>query len=242
MEAPIFTFFPKKNKNTSAATFYAQNIPKAKESVPEKEANQKIEKKNLKRLEGENIQLKEENLQLKAKIDKLRKENAKKQNDLKSLLKLHKETCRMYVNNEMKYKILQKSVNLQSELLYQSFESDLGENVLKKIRKIQGEKSRDSTFILHCMRELFKNGNSTSMSAKGKRKGKSAMPSEKRDVIERIFLERLASAKLSDTEQNERFFLLDRHINVSINNMKMSNVRDFGRCRYFVFNMRVQLH
>lgn len=68
------------------------------------------------------------------------------------------------------------------------------------------------------------------------------MPSEKRDVIERIFLERLASAKLSDTEQNERFFLLDRHINVSINNMKMSNVRDFGRCRYFVFNMRVQLH
>lgn len=225
MTSPIFTFFPKKNKNNSANSFYEQNLPKASKSVPENESNQlTVVKESLKKLQDQNIQLKTENFQLKAEIDKLQKENTKKQNDLKNLLKLHKETCRMYVNKEMKFKILKKSVNLQSQVLYESFESHFGEKVLKQLRKLQGGKNRDSTFILTCMRKLCEDIDLKSITSKGTQKDKSAFPLQKREILESIFLERLASIKLTDKEQNERYILLNRHINVAIFNIKNATV------------------
>lgn len=156
----------------------------------------------------------------------------------------------MYVNSEMKYKVLKKSVNLQSHVLYESFKNDFDENVLKQLRKIQGERNRDSTFILICMRELCKDIGLNSITAKGTRRGrpsqleipkeKSPLPMEKREIIDNIFLERLASEKLNDGELSERYVLLNRHINVAITNIKKTNVSFFGL--HFVFNVLVALH
>lgn len=256
MASPIFTFFPKQRKNTSASSFYAQNLPKSYSTVancsdsfiPVNESEQLATVEY--DLQDENVKLKAENVQLKAEIEELRKQNAKKQNDLKNLLKLQKETCRMYVNSEMKYKVLKKSVNLQSHVLYESFKNDFDENVLKQLRKIQGERNRDSTFILICMRELCKDIGLNSITAKGTRRGrpsqleipkeKSPLPMEKREIIDNIFLERLASEKLNDGELSERYVLLNRHINVAITNIKKTNVSFFGL--HFVFNVLVALH
>lgn len=243
MSLPIFTFFPKQNKSTNANSFYAQNLPKTSKSVPQsvpttvsKESN--AAKNRLEKLEVENVQLKTENGELKSEIEKLRKENVKKQNDLKNLLKLHKETFRLYVNSQLKVKLLNKSVNGQSQVLYETFKNVFGENVLKQLRKIQGEKRGDSSFILICMRELCKDIDIKSVTASGTRKGrkgrptvslevpkeKSPLPTEKREILESIFLERLASAKLNDSEQNVRYLLLNRHINVALFNIKHSIV------------------
>lgn len=237
MSLPIFTFFPKQSKITSANSFYAQNLPKTSKPIPVSESNQ-LTAVDSEKLQDENVQLKAENDQLKAENEELRKKNSKKQNDLKNLLKLQKETCRMYVNSEMKFKILKKSVHLQSHVLYESFKNDFGENVLKQLRKIQGERNRDSTFILICMRELCKDIDLNSITAKGTRKGrpalqleiskeKSPLPMEKREILDSMFLERLASAKLNDSELNERYVLLNRHVNVAISNIKKTNVSFF---------------
>lgn len=111
MSLPIYTFFPKQNKSTNANSFYAQNLPIASTSVPKSVPTTVSKKSNSSKLEVENVQLKTENEELKSEIQKLRKENVKKQNDLKNLLKLHKETCRLYVNSQLKVKLLNKSVN-----------------------------------------------------------------------------------------------------------------------------------
>lgn len=228
----ILSFFPIKNKNTSAKEFYAQNLPTTSNSVLQ-ESNksqnddvenrfQSVHEENIE-LQAENVQLKEINQQLNEKNTQLRNKNAKLQNDLKKLLKLHRETCRMYVNKELKIKILKKSAIAQSNLLYESFKNDFGEEVLKKLRKFQCEKSRDSTFILVCMRELFKTIDLKCVTASGTG-NKSCIPSDKREILERIFLERLASDKLNDSEQTERYMRLNRHINVAISNMLKTNV------------------
>lgn len=223
MSKKIFSFFPKTNTNTSSSTFYAENLPQ--KSQPKKIATGKKDNQDFKQLQQENIKLKAENEKLNAEIVCLRKQNAKKEKDLKNLLKIHKETCRMYVNSEMKFKIQTKKVNVQNEeVLYETFKIVFGENILKQLRKIQGEKNRDSSFILICIRALFKDIDLKSINAKGIRRGKSALPSEKREIIERIFSERLASIKLTDGEQIERYMALNRHINVAIANINRANV------------------
>lgn len=235
MSSPIFNFFPKQIKPTSLNSFYEQNLPKASKSVRES-----VPTTVMKKLEVENDQLKTENRELKKEIEKVRIENVKKQNDLKNLLKLHKETCRLYVNSQLKFKLLKKSVAGQSQLLYETFKNDFGENILKNLRKIQGEKRGDSSFVLICLRELCKDVDIHSVTASGTRKGrkgrqpvsldeskeKSSLPTEKREILESIFLERLASAKLTDSEQNVRYLQLNRHINVALSNIKRSIVSD----------------
>lgn len=246
MSSPILTFFPKRTINTSANSFYAQNLPKTSKPIPVNESKQLTTHSTV-----DLGKLQDENVQLKAEIKEMRKQNAKKQIDLKNLLKLQKETCRMYVNSEMKYKVLKKSVNLQSHVLYETFKNYFGEKVLKQLRKIQGERNRDSTFILICMRELCKDFDLNSITAKGTRRGrrahqceipkeKSSLPMEKREILDGIFLERLASAKLNDSELNERYVLLNRHINVAITNIKKANVSFSGL--HSVFNALVALH
>lgn len=200
--------------------FYKQNLPIEKPSVEDHHHQKDIME--------ENATLKMQVENFKNENAKLSEENTKLRKDLASLLKVHRETCRMYVNKELKVKLFQKhnvAQDLsQNPVLFDQFTKDLGEDVLKKLRSIGGSKRADSTFILHCMRKLFENKNELqNMSASGTDR-KKMIPKNKRDVLDRIFLERLSSEKLDDVEMNERYLCMNRLINVAIGNILRKKV------------------
>lgn len=65
----IFSFFPKQSQNTTANSFYAQNLPKKSKSAPKSVPTAVSKKstaveKGLKKLQLENVQLKTENARI----------------------------------------------------------------------------------------------------------------------------------------------------------------------------------
>lgn len=210
---PIYQFFPSKKNAASASSngFYEQHIPN-----PPSDVNNSITVAH----DDEIEHLKEQIAKLTIENAKIKEENIKCKNDLAGLLKVHKEMCRMYVNKELKMKLLEKKIVPQEGILFDSFKNDLGEDVLINLRKLHGSKRSDSTFILQCMRKLYENDDQLdSVSACGNSKN-GTMAKAKRDIIERIFLERLSSENLSDIDTSQRFIRLNRHINVAIANLR----------------------
>lgn len=222
---PIYSFFSntKSVSHGSASDFYVQNLPKNLEKSSEIEQSKNIE--------SEHEQLKKEVERLRAENVKLRKENEKTRSDFAKLLKVHNETCRMYVNKEIKVKLLEKKNFSQGGVLYETFKHDFGDGTLKQLRKLSGTQRSDSTFILKCMRKLFENSHELqSMTACGT-DGNSSMPKQKREILESIFLERLKSENLSDSDVNVRYLRLTRLINVAICNIKKKKVSQFVHYR-----------
>lgn len=223
---PIYSFYPKSKSvqsNDSANDFYQQHLPKISQysvnsnsSQPEQEVNATVE----------NQSLKQENEKLKLENAKLHTENQKLRKDFTGLLKIHKETCRLYVNKEINMKLVEKKIIPQVVILYDSFESDLGRDVLKKLRTVRGNQRSDSTLILQCMRGLFENIDELKMvSAYGKGGNKTISP-KKREILNAIFLERLASENMDDTDKNLRYIRLNRLINTAIAKINRSKLID----------------
>lgn len=211
---PIYNFFSAKKTTANVVSpnsFYEENLPKVTPVVEKQIELHRDE-------EIKNLQQQIEKLTL--ENTKCKKENQKIKNDMAGLLKVHKELCRLYVNKEMMLKMAEKRNKQQGSILFDSFKNDLGENVLCKLRKLHISKRSDSTFILQCMRQLFENEKElNSVSACGIN-GHKMVSDEKRDILDRIFLERLSSDKLTEVELTERYIRLNRHINVAIGNMR----------------------
>lgn len=224
---PIYSFFSKSKNSTitqNVSDFYEQHLPNIPQSVAEEEP---VEDQNI--IE-ENKKLKQEIEDLKKENAKLHEESTKSRKDLASLLKVHRETCRMYVNKELKLKLAEKiqitPEKRQDRVLYDTFQDDFGEEALRKLRSISGVKRNDSTFILECMRALFNVDELKNKSACGTDKCE-AIPKIKRDILENIFLERLKSKNLSDIDINERYMRMNRLINISISNITRKKVNKF---------------
>lgn len=215
---PIYSFFSatKNTASVSSAGFYEQHLPKPTEEIPV--AMQLERDEQIKNLKDQVAKLEIENT-------KLKDENKKCKDDLASLMKVHKETCRMYVNKELKVKLLEKkSTPLSKEsILFESFKEDFGETVLQNLHKLHGSKRSDSTFILQCMRKLFENDKELSSISACGTDGTAMISIEKRTILENIFLERLSNEDLNDVETTERYIRLSRHINVAISNIRRAN-------------------
>lgn len=213
---PIYSFFPKSKSAVNipgdANDFYNQHLPKVSQNSANSESSQQL-------CENENQKLKEEMKQIKAENSKLRAKNQKLHTDLAGLLKVHKETCRLYVNKEIKVKLLEKKVIPHEGLLYETFKKDLSESLLIQLRKLKIEQRSDSSFILACMRHLFQDPNELkSLSACGKSQN-STLPPKEREILDAILLERLSSENIADSEKSFRYLRLNRLINSAIANM-----------------------
>lgn len=216
---PIYSFFPKSNCAANipdnASDFYTQLLPKTPQQSADSESSVQSSANDIEQLKEKLEQVQIENVKLRNELSKMR-------TDFNGLLKVHKETCRLYVNKEIKIKALEKKIVPEGELLYESFKSVLGEEVVIKLRKLQDSVSSDSTLILNCVRGLFRNTQELqSMSACGLSENV-RMPREKREILDAIFLERLNSIEMKDDERNKRYIRLNRLINQAISNSKPS--------------------
>ncbi|XP_055306899.1 uncharacterized protein LOC129571160 isoform X2 [Sitodiplosis mosellana] len=159
---------------------------------------------------------------------------------MNGLLKVHKETCRLYVNKEIKVNVLEKKKFPQdSRLLYESFEDEFGKEVIIKLRKLQNSISSDSTLILNCVKSLFRNTEELkSMSACGQNKNVQ-MPREKREKLDAIFLERLSSIEMKDDERNMRYHRLNRLINTAIGNILKAQGKEISKTKNTEINASI---
>lgn len=210
---PIYNFFPKSkdSQNHSMNDFYSEHLPNIPQNV--EQSTQQLDAQN------QIQQLKQKVEILTAENVKLRQENVKCHKEMAQLLKIHKETCRLYVNKELKVKILEKNVIPQDTILYDSFKEHFGDAVLIELRKIGASRRNDSSFILVCMRKLFENPEELkNVSACGTSQN-SIFPTQRREILENIFLERLSNVNMKDEERSERYLRLNRLINVAIGNI-----------------------
>lgn len=187
---------------------------------------QEIEPKENLDLSTENMLLKNENEELKnqlkesvAECEKLKHENKKYLSDLKSLNKLYSQACKTYVGKDLKIRLLEKKC-MPDGLLFESYKEQFGDEILKDLRRLNGNKRNDSTLVLKCIRKLYEHeiDQLKNIRACG-RTDASSIPPNKRMVVENIFLERLSNANLTDNESTERFARLNGLINDAINNV-----------------------
>lgn len=226
----LYSFFPKVRQSTTSGDFYDQKLPKVlKVQSSVQQMNLQLigcENDDIERLKKENTTLKEELNNAKLQIDQLTKDNKKYHSDLVSLKKLYNTTCQSYVKKEMQLKILEKKQMPHAEIdrpLYDSYNNTLGESTVQQLRVIGGNRNRDSTFVLTCMKSICENKNLKDFTACGRTKNGHMSP-DKKKMMEDIFFERLINLQLDEMELNERHLRLNCLINSAINNISRKKV------------------
>lgn len=109
------------------------------------------------RLLVENNRLKCEITRLKLKVKKINAEKVILMRDKKKILKLYTATN---VNGNLDIEEMRKNYTNKASCgipAYDSYADILDKTTLDKLRKIKHGKRNDSTFVLNCMRGLYKN-------------------------------------------------------------------------------------
>lgn len=109
------------------------------------------------------------------------------------------------------------------DLIYENFKENFSANVLAILRSIDHSSSSDSTFILTCVRFLYKNDldRLKNISVTGrirKNEQKEKMSPQKQDLIRAIFDERLDAVVSETKERLQRAKKLNHHIKRAIFN------------------------
>lgn len=224
---PNYFLVTKRDKFESETDFYNQHLPETQKSsnktaqtiFPAQPISESKQPANLQQ-EFDSLKCKFEELQI--DYTKVVEENKKYKKDLTELRKIHNATCRGFVKKDMKIKLLQKK--FEDGLLYDRFKEQLGDNVLKALRKLSGNKRSDSSFILHCLRKLYTNPADLKSKSAAGTDGKDMLSPDKRDMIESIFLERLQTEQMQDSDIEERFVCLNKLINDGIYNITRPKV------------------
>lgn len=116
-------------ENCSQNAFYQHSLPSVSPKIDICNESSPIVNfpEDLKKIKAENERLSTENSALKEQLKKVR-------DDFNKLLKLHNETCRMYVNKEMKIKLLEKKRVTSSDIvLFDRYKNDFDAIVLKEL-------------------------------------------------------------------------------------------------------------
>lgn len=197
--------------------------PPAVEYVYVRQANRAQESNQNPDIQAENERLEAENLQLRVENDKLRKENQKIRQELIALKQpiTITSTHHNYVKNRLKLKIHEQKC-LPEVGLFRRFESVFGVETIERLRTFDNSRKRDSSFILECMRKLCADDDQLKfVTACGRKKKsqKNNFPEEKRQILDDIFIERLAVEQADEIEINQRYFRLNELINNGINNI-----------------------
>lgn len=174
-----------------------------------------MEQKRENHLHVQNKQLKSENTSLKLKVKKLKAEKVILIAEGKKLKKLYRSACSTHVKG---VKPLEKNCAIGG-LLFEGHKHIFDETTLEKLRRLKNGKRGDSTFILHCMRGIFKSVDDLkSKTACGRMK--KGIPPETLKTINDIFLERLSQENISDEDFHQRYVRLNALVNSAINNMQ----------------------
>lgn len=111
-----------------------------------------------------------------------------------------------------------------TELIFTKFKNKFNDNELATLRSIDSKISSDSSFILTCIRYLYKNDmnrlNNISVTGRSRIKNnqKVQMSPEKREIIAEIYKERLGSLNINENENIQRQKQVNEHIKRAIFN------------------------
>lgn len=137
-----------------------------------------------------------------------RKKNEKLTNDLKKSVALIKEISNLNLKKDISIESLTRQISMvsinsrQCDALFNEFSAFFQKEQLNKLRSIPSGKSRDSTFVLTCMRFLYpdknvlKNISVTGRKAKCEKKEK--MSQENVDILKKMLKQRLLSEESLD--------------------------------------------
>lgn len=117
---------------------------------------------------------------------------------------------------------------LSPDTNFDTFKNVFDEKFIEDLKRLDKSRKNDSTFILQCLKKLYKNTEQLQMITACGTDGKSTVSLEKRNVIESLFLERLSNQELTQVEITERYIRLNVLINSSINNILRSKVIFFS--------------
>lgn len=218
---PIFQYFPRVSKISQPTPneFYTQNLPKNDRSVETPLTSQVVQ---------ENEQLKKENKKLK--------------NDLAALTKLYNQTCRAYVKKDLKIKLLEKRLTPEG-LIFEKHKTVLGDITLKALRKIDGNRRADSSFILKCVKKLYE----TDLEKLKYKSGQSEITPDKKAFFKEILLERLLHENINEDELDCRMNRLNELLKNAITTLSRPKVRIIKQAilcisNFFLFMFRDPLH
>lgn len=120
---------------------------------------------------------------------------------------------------------VQQQVTTNSSIndLYTHFEEEFDKDTLAELRSIDGAIPSDSTFILACVRSIYKHDmnrlKTTSLTGRNRNgQQKQAMSPKKSNVLKKIFDERLNALNLEHNEETKRRSRLNNHIKSAILN------------------------
>lgn len=165
----------------------------------------------------ENELLKAENTQLKMLLNNMKAENENLNSELASLKNLYDTACKNYIHKDFAAELVKKKC-VPAKLSFSDHKENLGEMTITQLRKIKGDKRSDSTFILTCVKKLFENNSLKYVTACGRNMSAIMLP-EKRQIINDLFVERLAREQIRNEELNERHKRMNTLINSAINNI-----------------------
>lgn len=178
---------------------------------------------------------------LRAENEAMKQQLSKAQNEVKSLKKVVQ-----FLNNEVMAKNIRiqqlqqiceyprgNSVQIDSpqqetniNALYRGFEQHFTEDEMKKIRSVNVGKPNDSTFVLCCCQSLYKDkldvlAKKSATGRKYKEK-KEAISPQKKNMIQRMLLERITAEEDQDEAISMRINRLNKLLLNAINNTRKS--------------------
>lgn len=239
---PNYFVVTKQKDTQSKSDFYSQYLPEDKKnantSTPPIAPTQPLSgSTQLAHLQCEYDSLRCKFVELQTDYSNVVAENQKYKKDLAELRKLYNAACRVYVKKDMAIKLLQKRSE-SGGLLYDGFKEQLGDAVLKNLRKLSGNKRSDSTFILHCLRKLYTNPEHLKSKSAAGTVGKNMISPDKCEIIENIFIERLHADNLQGPEIEKSSICLNKLINDAIYNITRPKVGSNSSKNSFFYFMR----
>lgn len=167
----------------------------------------------------ENCELKHELKYCRAACKLLKNENKKYLMELTNLNKLYRQKCKSSYSKALKIKITEKE-SVSNDGHFESHNDRLGTATIECLRRLDGSRRNDSTFVLMCMKKIY--GNDIGILKKETACGRATngtILSENRDVIESLFVERITNLELSERDSMERIGRLNQLINSAKNNL-----------------------
>lgn len=197
----LCVFFPKPKKKLSGNTS-ENNLS----NFIEKKLSSQIAKCVVIPNESQEKQIDEKKIEI--ELISERKKNEKLTSDLKKSVSLIKEINNLNLKKDIEIESLTRQISTMSinsrpsDTLFSEFSSIFQNEQLNKLRSIRSGKSKDSTFVLTCMRFLYPNKNDlmhisvTGKKAKNEKKQK--MSQENIEIVKKMLKQRLLSEESLD--------------------------------------------
>lgn len=171
------------------------------------------------KLKTENLKLKKDNQDLKKLFNKSNQVNLQKDLLIAQLKQQIDENSSNSASN-----ISSSSQKNRQKILFTQFEDKIDIAELVKLRSINDKREKDCTFVLQCLRILYKNNERLlcERTAAKNTSSKRELSPEKKSVISELFYERLSAINLNPNEEQERRSKLRSLIASGIHNIANS--------------------